>query len=99
MLCLVIQNHTDGTLNLFVVLLILAPLSQKLEPPANPGRFTVERNEFHGETRLISLKNGRHEINISVAADTCPAIGEVLGVDVASSDIHVFDPDTGLRLN
>ncbi|HCL64836.1 MAG TPA: sugar ABC transporter ATP-binding protein [Rhizobium sp.] len=75
------------------------PGSFRVSEDAEAFRGTVERNEFHGETRLISLKNGRHEINISVAADTSPAIGEVLGVDVASSDIHVFDPGTGLRLN
>ncbi len=26
--------------NLFVVVLVMAPSSQELEPPANPGRFT-----------------------------------------------------------
>jgi hypothetical protein len=30
--------RTSGE-NLFVVLIIMAPLSQKLEPPANPVRF------------------------------------------------------------
>ncbi|HEY0124076.1 MAG TPA: hypothetical protein VGC14_20410, partial [Rhizobium sp.] len=30
--------RTSGE-NLFVVLLMMAPLSQKLEPPANPARF------------------------------------------------------------
>ncbi|WP_410052993.1 hypothetical protein, partial [Bradyrhizobium sp. SZCCHNS1054] len=29
--------------NLFVVLLVMAPSSQELEPPANPGRFTGEQ--------------------------------------------------------
>lgn len=32
------RSRTSGE-NLFVVLLIMAPLSQKLEPPANPVRF------------------------------------------------------------
>ena len=31
--------HTSGE-NLFVVLLVIAPSSQELEPPANPARFT-----------------------------------------------------------
>jgi multiple sugar transport system ATP-binding protein len=75
------------------------PGSFRVSENARAFRGTVERNEFHGETRLISLKNGHHEINISVPAETSLAIGEVLGVDVASSDIHVFDPGTGLRLN
>jgi multiple sugar transport system ATP-binding protein len=74
------------------------PGSFRVSENARAFRGTVERNEFHGETRLISLKNGHHEINISVPAETSLAIGEVLGVDVESSDIHVFDPGTGLRL-
>ena len=77
----------------------IRPGSFRVSEEAQALRGTVERNEFHGETRLISLKNERHEINISVPAHIRPAIGEVLGVEVASSDIHVFDPGTGLRLN
>jgi hypothetical protein len=30
---------------LFVVLLVMAPSSQELEPPANPGRFTTPHVE------------------------------------------------------
>jgi multiple sugar transport system ATP-binding protein len=76
----------------------IRPGSFRINQDAQAFRGTVERNEFHGETRLICLKNDRHEINISVPADIRPAIGEVLGVEVASSDLHVFDPGTGLRL-
>src|SRR5580658_10548901 len=32
------RSRTSGE-NLFVVLLVMAPSSQELEPPANPGRF------------------------------------------------------------
>jgi hypothetical protein len=32
--------RTSGE-NLFVVLLVMAPPSQELEPPANPGRFNA----------------------------------------------------------
>src|SRR5436305_12370535 len=32
------RARTSGE-NLFVVLLVMAPSSQELEPPANPGRF------------------------------------------------------------
>lgn len=31
--------------NLFVDWLVMARSSQKLEPPANPGRFTIDRTE------------------------------------------------------
>jgi hypothetical protein len=41
----VIKNHRTARArtsaeNLFVVLLVMAPSSQELEPPANPGRVT-----------------------------------------------------------
>ncbi|MDC7684522.1 hypothetical protein PQU92_14655, partial [Asticcacaulis sp. BYS171W] len=36
------RSRTSGE-NLFVVLFIVAPSSQKLEPPAKPGRFTTQR--------------------------------------------------------
>ncbi|MHA7971533.1 ABC transporter ATP-binding protein [Rhizobium sp. CAU 1783] len=77
----------------------IRPGSFRVSEDAKAFRGSVERNEFHGETRLISLKNERHEISIAVPAQVSPAIGEMLGVEVASSDIHVFDPSTGLRLN
>jgi hypothetical protein len=43
---LVLQYHPDRSLatsgeNLFVVLLVIAPPSQKLEPPKNPERFNA----------------------------------------------------------
>jgi predicted lipid-binding transport protein (Tim44 family) len=34
------RSRTSGE-NLFVVLPLMAPPSQELEPPANPGRFTM----------------------------------------------------------
>jgi hypothetical protein len=34
------RARTSGE-NLLVVLLVMAPSSQELEPPANPGRFIV----------------------------------------------------------
>src|SRR5271156_6437107 len=44
--------RTSGE-NLFVVLLMAAPPSQELEPPANPGRFTPWLNRRHsGVIRL-----------------------------------------------
>src|SRR6476661_7008569 len=38
--------RTSGE-NLFVVLLVMAPPSQELEPPAIPGRFTVPLQAGH----------------------------------------------------
>ena len=64
-IALVIQHHpyrslADFRRNLFVVLLILAPPSQELEPPALPGAF-----KFSREFKLESVKLVR-ECGVSV---------------------------------
>jgi len=40
---------------LFVVLLVIAPPSQKLEPPTNPGRFMTDFSEDLEERRVAEL--------------------------------------------
>jgi multiple sugar transport system ATP-binding protein len=76
---------------------------------ARPGSFTltegngvfrgsVERNEFHGETRLVTVKNNEHELNISLAAATHLREGENISVDISPDDLHLFDPSTERRI-
>lgn len=64
------------------------------------GAFTgrVERNEFHGETRLLTVKNSFHEINVAVPASTMVAEGSVVSVDVEPTDMHLFDPISEQRI-
>ena len=57
MLAGVIQSHPNRTgldlgENLFVVLLVMAPSSQELEPPANPGRFSFALGRDGEDRRL-----------------------------------------------
>jgi hypothetical protein len=61
----VIQNHPNRSgpdlgENLFVVLLVMAPSSQELEPPANPGRFAHTGAAFfaYSDNYLIDVKFG-----------------------------------------
>lgn len=61
-------------------------------------RGRVERNEFHGETRLLTLSVGTHELCASVPAGLRVREGELLGFDVTSEDLHLFDPTSGKRL-
>ena len=42
------RSRTSGE-NLFVVLLVMAPSSQELEPPANPGRFNGPEQALTGD--------------------------------------------------
>ena len=64
------------------------------------GAFTgrVERNEFHGETRLLTVKNSSQEINVAVPASTIVAEGSTVSVDVEPKDMHLFDPKTERRI-
>ena len=48
------RARTSGE-NLFVVLLVMAPLSQELEPPAIPGRFKVY---LHAYTNVPEARAG-----------------------------------------
>jgi hypothetical protein len=41
---------------LFVVLLVMAPPSQELEPPAIPGRFTAMGSAFAGHAVSLVMK-------------------------------------------
>ncbi|MCF6369653.1 ABC transporter ATP-binding protein [Rhizobium halophilum] len=67
---------------------------------AHPGAFKgrVERNEFHGETRLATIRSGSHEINVALPASTVVAEGEVVDLDVSAEDLHLFEPQTGERI-
>ncbi|CAD7054397.1 ABC transporter ATP-binding protein [Pseudorhizobium endolithicum] len=67
---------------------------------SQPGAFKgrVERNEFHGETRLVTIRNGSHEINVALPASTLVNEGEVVDLDVSVEDLHLFEPETGQRI-
>lgn len=74
-----------------------------------PGAFTlagdegqirgkVERNEFHGENRLITVRSGQHLFNVAVPATIRLRAGENIGVNVSTTSLHIFDRKTGLRI-
>jgi hypothetical protein len=46
---------------LFVVLVVMAPSSQELEPPANPGRFSIARSILWIERALLVTNRMRDE--------------------------------------
>ncbi|QEE43400.1 sn-glycerol-3-phosphate ABC transporter ATP-binding protein UgpC (plasmid) [Rhizobium sp. WL3] len=76
----------------------LRPGALRLSQNEGAIRGRVERNEFHGETRLLTLSVGTHELTVSIPAGLRVKEGEVLGFDVAPPDLHLFDPTTGMRL-
>ena len=74
------------------------PGSFSLNETAGQIRGHVERNEFHGETRLVTIRSGKHVFNVAVPAAMRLKEGQSIGVDIASQDLHVFDTKSGLRL-
>jgi len=73
-----------------------------------PGAFTlneaggqirgeIERNEFHGENRLVTVRTGKHFFNVAVPASMRLREGQNIGLDVTPDSLHFFDPQTGLR--
>lgn len=90
-----------------------APFAVKPGPVTigiRPGAFTlnehggswrgrVERNEFHGETRLISVRIGANEISVAVPASMSLKAGEAIGLDADPRGLHLFDPATQKRLH
>jgi multiple sugar transport system ATP-binding protein len=61
-------------------------------------RGEVERNEFHGETRLVTLRNGDSAVNVAAPATVRLEMGQPMGLDIDARDLHLFDPETGRRL-
>ncbi len=80
------------------VIVGLRPGALRLNADGGAIRGRVERNEFHGETRLLTLNTGSNELCVSVPASERVMEGEVLGFDVQPEDLHLFDPETGRRL-
>jgi multiple sugar transport system ATP-binding protein len=76
----------------------IRPGALRLSGTEGAIRGRVERNEFHGETRLLTLRIGTHELCASVPAGLQILEGEVVGLDVACEDLHLFDPMSGKRL-
>jgi multiple sugar transport system ATP-binding protein len=77
----------------------IRPGAFKLNDQGGSLRGVVERNEFHGETRLVTVRIGGNEINLATPAVTQLKKGETVGLDVDVGDLHLFDPLTEKRLS
>jgi multiple sugar transport system ATP-binding protein len=76
----------------------IRPGAIRLNEVGGAVRGQVERNEFHGETRLITIRTANNEINVAVAASTRVQEGQSIGIDVDAHNLHLFDPTTERRL-
>ncbi len=80
------------------VIVGIRPGAFQLTDRGDAFRGRVERNEFHGETRLVALRNGIHEINVALPASATVNESDVVNLDVAAEDLHLFEPETGKRI-
>ncbi len=62
-------------------------------------RGKVERNEFHGENRLVTVRADKHVFNVAVSTATHLKEGQNIGLDVTPDGLHLFDTNTGLRIS
>ncbi|WP_313618541.1 sn-glycerol-3-phosphate ABC transporter ATP-binding protein UgpC [Agrobacterium sp.] len=77
----------------------IRPGAFRLNETGGIFRGQVDRNEFHGETRLVTLKNGRHEFSVALPAHTRLNEGQNIGFDVDAANLHLFDTSSGQRLS
>ena len=83
------------------VTLGIRPGSVEVLPEEAEGtlRATVERDEFHGETRLVALQCGTHSLMASVPAHMPLREGQELYIRLPEDKLHYFDTQTGQRLD
>ncbi|WP_435164155.1 ABC transporter ATP-binding protein [Falsirhodobacter sp. 1013] len=82
------------------VTLGVRPGAVHLVPEGTPDAIPamVERDEFHGESRLISLRSGAHLFTSAVPATTQIHEGESVWARFDASALHFFDTERGHRL-
>ena len=63
------------------------------------ARATVRLVEPTGHESIVRVKAGGVDFTVRVAGDARLNLGEIVPFDLARERIHVFDRDTGVRLN
>jgi len=83
------------------VTLGVRPGAVKLVSEGTPGAFTAvaERDEFHGETRLLALRSGGQSLLAAIPATVRIAEGERVWISLEDAALHLFDTGSGMRLS
>ncbi|GEM32206.1 putative ABC transporter ATP-binding protein y4oS [Nocardia neocaledoniensis NBRC 108232] len=76
----------------------IRPERLRIDPAANDVRGTVRMVENLGSEELVHLDAGATSLCVRAARPAGVAAGEDITLRVDPADIHLFDPDTGLRL-
>ncbi|MFD3702463.1 ABC transporter ATP-binding protein [Nocardia sp. NPDC058658] len=80
------------------VLAGIRPERLRIDPTATAVRGTVRMVENLGSEELVHLDAGSTGLCVRVARPAGVRVGEDIALRVDPADIHLFDPDTGLRL-
>ncbi|WP_176038270.1 ABC transporter ATP-binding protein [Brucella tritici] len=75
----------------------IRPGAFRLNEAGGQIRGQIERNEFHGENRLVTIRAGKHVFSIAVPTSMRLQEGHNIGLDVVPNSLHLFDAHTGLR--
>ena len=84
-------NHPPGPVTVGI-----RPGSLRIDAEGIPTRLYLEENM--GETRLLNLKLGDMLIKMRIAQSERPKDGETIPVSFDPDAVHLFDADTGLRV-
>ncbi len=72
---------------------------ERLKLSADNGiRGTVTLIENLGSEELVHVAVGSHTVLLRAARPAGPEVGESVSLQVAASDIHLFHPESGLRM-
>ena len=74
----------------------IRPGSLRIDAQGIPTRLYLEENM--GETRLLNLKLGDMLIKMRIAQSERPKDGETIPVSFDPDAVHLFDSDTGIRV-
>ncbi|MFE1592435.1 ABC transporter ATP-binding protein [Nocardia sp. NPDC058705] len=80
------------------VLAGIRPERLRIDPTATAVRGTVRMVENLGSEELVHIDAGSTGLCVRVARPAGVRVGEDIALRVDPADIHLFDPDTGLRL-
>ncbi|MTE14567.1 ABC transporter ATP-binding protein [Nocardia aurantiaca] len=84
----------DGT----AVLAGIRPERLRIDPAATTVRGRVTMVENLGSEELVHVATGAADLCVRAPRPAGVAVGEDIGLRADATDIHLFDPDRGLRL-
>ncbi|MGW4247946.1 ABC transporter ATP-binding protein [Nocardia sp. NPDC004722] len=90
------SDDTGGTTK---VLAGIRPERLRIDPTATSVRGRVTMVENLGSEELVHVTAGAVELSVRVTRPAGVRVGDDIGLRCDPADLHLFDPDSGLRLH